>query len=68
MLFLFICKYESHLHGNFEELQSVENEPLVDYNRTHRLSASLGWVWQVLFQKCLMGGCEEWVVLLKDGL
>ncbi|NXM36249.1 VPP2 ATPase, partial [Oxyruncus cristatus] len=37
-------EYESHLHANYEEFPSVENEPLVDYNCMHRLSARLGFI------------------------
>ncbi|NXS06607.1 VPP2 ATPase, partial [Neodrepanis coruscans] len=37
-------EYESHLHANYEEFSSVENEPLVDYNCMHRLSARLGFI------------------------
>ncbi|NWI57956.1 VPP2 ATPase, partial [Calyptomena viridis] len=37
-------EYESHLHANYEEFPSVENEPLMDYNCMHRLSARLGFI------------------------
>ncbi|NXG13946.1 VPP2 ATPase, partial [Grallaria varia] len=37
-------EYESHLHANYEEFPFVENEPLVDYNYMHRLSARLGFI------------------------
>ncbi|NWI95240.1 VPP2 ATPase, partial [Pitta sordida] len=37
-------EYETLLHANHEELSSVENEPLVDSNCMHRLSARLGFI------------------------
>ncbi|XP_074966849.1 V-type proton ATPase 116 kDa subunit a 2-like [Phalacrocorax aristotelis] len=64
------AEYESHLHTNYEEFPSVENEPLVDYNCMHRLGAKLGFISGLVniakveaFEKMLWRACKGYTIL-----
>ncbi|XP_010077404.1 PREDICTED: V-type proton ATPase 116 kDa subunit a isoform 2 [Pterocles gutturalis] len=64
------AEYESHLHANYEEFPSVEDEPLVDYNCMHRLGAKLGFISGLVhitkvgaFEKMLWRVCKGYTIL-----
>ncbi|OXB64091.1 hypothetical protein ASZ78_002021 [Callipepla squamata] len=64
------AEYESHLHINYEEFPSVENEPFADYNCMHRLGAKLGFISGLVhrakveaFEKMLWRACKGYTIL-----